>query len=227
MGEDAALLAAMEATPTDDTPRLVYADWLDDHGRPGAEFIRIECELAQLEREREQEEELRARLRDEPQDFELVPDDDFEMYFSPRTMLVAQLLGASRGLDPAWVARVCRLPEDQLYARLREIQAWLRKRVSVVDALASVAKWDESPSPPNTLWGRVRRLFQRPPIGSPPPDGPHVRVLREWTEANLCPGDELWEYDTGGESWAHLCGEMGYAAVHDGKVVEFIMLMMN
>jgi uncharacterized protein (TIGR02996 family) len=34
----------------DDTPRLVYADWLDEHGDPSrAEFIRIQCELARLD----------------------------------------------------------------------------------------------------------------------------------------------------------------------------------
>src|SRR4051812_9631121 len=33
----------------DDTPRLVYADWLEKHGEPKrAEFIRVQCELAQL-----------------------------------------------------------------------------------------------------------------------------------------------------------------------------------
>jgi uncharacterized protein (TIGR02996 family) len=44
-----ALLAAIIAEPEDDTPRLVYADWLDEHGRPErAEFIRVQCELARL-----------------------------------------------------------------------------------------------------------------------------------------------------------------------------------
>src|SRR5262249_1548633 len=33
----------------DDTPRLVYADWLDDHGQSDrAEFIRRQCQFAQL-----------------------------------------------------------------------------------------------------------------------------------------------------------------------------------
>jgi uncharacterized protein (TIGR02996 family) len=33
----------------DDAPRLVYADWLEDHGeRDRAEFIRAQCELAKL-----------------------------------------------------------------------------------------------------------------------------------------------------------------------------------
>lgn len=40
-----ALLAAVRASPDDDTPRLVLADWLDDHGEPDfAAFIRLEIE---------------------------------------------------------------------------------------------------------------------------------------------------------------------------------------
>jgi uncharacterized protein (TIGR02996 family) len=37
------------ANPDDDTPRLVYADWLDEHGDPDrAEFVRLQCRLAGL-----------------------------------------------------------------------------------------------------------------------------------------------------------------------------------
>ena len=36
------------AAPDDDGPRLVYADWLEEHSDPRGEFIRIQCELAQL-----------------------------------------------------------------------------------------------------------------------------------------------------------------------------------
>lgn len=42
-----ALLAAVLDRPGDDTPRLVYADWLDDHGDPDrAEFIRVGVQIA-------------------------------------------------------------------------------------------------------------------------------------------------------------------------------------
>ena len=38
--------------PEDDTPRLIFADWLEDHGEPErAEFIRVQCELAAWNRE--------------------------------------------------------------------------------------------------------------------------------------------------------------------------------
>jgi uncharacterized protein (TIGR02996 family) len=47
MTDEPALLAAIADRPDDDTPRLVYADWLDDHGqRERAEFIRLQCALA-------------------------------------------------------------------------------------------------------------------------------------------------------------------------------------
>ena len=42
-------LAAIIAQPDDDVPRLVYADWLDEHGDPErAELIRVQCELERL-----------------------------------------------------------------------------------------------------------------------------------------------------------------------------------
>ncbi len=47
MSDEAALLAAIVANAEDDTPRLVYADWLDEHEAPiQAEFVRTQCRLA-------------------------------------------------------------------------------------------------------------------------------------------------------------------------------------
>jgi uncharacterized protein (TIGR02996 family) len=43
MSEEEALLRAICAHPDDDTPRLVYADWLDENSQPErAEFIRVQ-----------------------------------------------------------------------------------------------------------------------------------------------------------------------------------------
>jgi uncharacterized protein (TIGR02996 family) len=48
--DESALLAAIDAQPTEDLPRLVYADWLDDAGfARRAEFIRLQCEIARFE----------------------------------------------------------------------------------------------------------------------------------------------------------------------------------
>jgi uncharacterized protein (TIGR02996 family) len=43
MSDEAALLRAIGAHPDEDTPRLMYADWLDEHGRAErAEYIRVQ-----------------------------------------------------------------------------------------------------------------------------------------------------------------------------------------
>ncbi|MGF1582544.1 MAG: TIGR02996 domain-containing protein [Gemmataceae bacterium] len=45
VGDD--LFQAILDDPDNDTPRLVYADWLEENGNPErAEFIRVQCELA-------------------------------------------------------------------------------------------------------------------------------------------------------------------------------------
>ena len=52
MSTELAFLAAIRAHPADDLPRLVYADWLEEHGQSErAEFIRVECEAAMIDRD--------------------------------------------------------------------------------------------------------------------------------------------------------------------------------
>lgn len=47
MNDGDALLAAIIANPEEDTPRLMYADWLTEQGQHDrAEFIRVQCGLA-------------------------------------------------------------------------------------------------------------------------------------------------------------------------------------
>jgi len=50
MSDEHALLAAIRANPDEDTPRLMYADWLDEQGGESntdrAEYIRLEIEFA-------------------------------------------------------------------------------------------------------------------------------------------------------------------------------------
>lgn len=49
MNDGDALLASVLAAPDDDAPRLVYADWLDEHGEgERAELIRVQSELATM-----------------------------------------------------------------------------------------------------------------------------------------------------------------------------------
>jgi uncharacterized protein (TIGR02996 family) len=64
MSIEKGFLQAIVENPEDDTPRLIYADWLDEHGQPAhAEFIRAQCALAQLPEEDDRRWELAARER--------------------------------------------------------------------------------------------------------------------------------------------------------------------
>lgn len=80
MTDDEAFVRAVVDAPGDDTPRLVYADWLDDRSDPRGAYLRTEAEWAKPWRSGE-------RPADSPELREL-----------------------ARGLDPVWVARVSRPP---------------------------------------------------------------------------------------------------------------------
>src|SRR5947209_17245936 len=61
----AAFLRAIDESPDDNLPRLIYADWLEEHGEPErAEFIRVQCELARLPRRDTRRTELERRERE-------------------------------------------------------------------------------------------------------------------------------------------------------------------
>lgn len=47
--EEQAFLAAIIEAPDDDTPRLIYADWLEEQGDERAELIRVQCERARTD----------------------------------------------------------------------------------------------------------------------------------------------------------------------------------
>ncbi len=65
MTYDDAFLQAIRDAPDDDTPRLIYADWLDEHGQlDRAEFIRIQIFLARLPEWHPQRVELKAIERE-------------------------------------------------------------------------------------------------------------------------------------------------------------------
>jgi uncharacterized protein (TIGR02996 family) len=48
MNPEDEFLEAIRQNPDDDTPRLVYADWLEERDDPRGEFIRIQCQLANM-----------------------------------------------------------------------------------------------------------------------------------------------------------------------------------
>ncbi|MEZ4319949.1 MAG: TIGR02996 domain-containing protein [Myxococcota bacterium] len=64
MSARSALLDAVLANPEDDEPRLVFADWYEEHGDPErAELIRAQCELAGLPWWADRARVLRHRVR--------------------------------------------------------------------------------------------------------------------------------------------------------------------
>src|SRR4051812_20765462 len=64
MSTQDAFLRAIVESPDDDAPRLVYADWLEDHGGSArADLIRVQCELARGVRGVRRRLQLEARQR--------------------------------------------------------------------------------------------------------------------------------------------------------------------
>lgn len=52
MTHEEAFIQAIREAPSDDAPRLIYADWLEEQGQADrAEFIRVQCRLARLTEE--------------------------------------------------------------------------------------------------------------------------------------------------------------------------------
>src|SRR4051794_11232974 len=58
---EGAFLEAIREQPDDDTPRLMYADWLEERGDERGEFIRVQCELARMDEEDERRPALEMR----------------------------------------------------------------------------------------------------------------------------------------------------------------------
>jgi uncharacterized protein (TIGR02996 family) len=78
--EEEAFLRKIIDTPGDDTPRLIYSDWLEERNDPRGFFLRAEVEWAK------------------PWKYDQRPNDS------------TKLRSVSKGLDPLWVARVSRPP---------------------------------------------------------------------------------------------------------------------
>jgi uncharacterized protein (TIGR02996 family) len=62
MSDREAFVSAIAAAPTDDLPRLVFADWLEEHGEPErAEFIRTQIRWHHADPEEKKQLDVRAR----------------------------------------------------------------------------------------------------------------------------------------------------------------------
>src|SRR5260370_143036 len=59
-----ALLKEARERPADDAPRLILADWLEEHGDPRGTFVRVQVELARLPEGDPRRAELATRERE-------------------------------------------------------------------------------------------------------------------------------------------------------------------
>jgi uncharacterized protein (TIGR02996 family) len=62
MRDEEEFLPAIAAAPTDDLPRLVYADWLEERGDPRATYLRLATQVAGRIRDGLPFEDLRSAL---------------------------------------------------------------------------------------------------------------------------------------------------------------------
>ncbi len=152
MDERRALMAAIIANPDDDTPRLVFADWLQEHGdehdRARAEFIRLQVETARLPERDKKRKKLDIAA-------EKLAKEHHATWLAPLTAFVHQL-----STDPNLISRSSYLGlfERGLLKKLYvESPKFLQKRYQKVfpDALAAVGLETLSFYTPATRVGKL------------------------------------------------------------------------
>lgn len=92
---------------------------------------------------------------------------------------------------------------------------WLVKKVELQAVERdNIPRWQDQPERANRY--PVLKL----------PFGFQNGVWRRLKE-RMQPGDELWEFSSPPESWAHLAGRSGIALLRDGQVIGSIITRMN
>ena len=80
-------------------------------------------------------------------------------------------------------------------------KAWLVKKVTVEEAEAAHMHDGVAFGRGNTSWAALK--------------------------SQMLSGDELWEFRSPKESWAHMCGRAGICLVRDGEVISSKVTLMN
>jgi uncharacterized protein (TIGR02996 family) len=198
MTDGAALLRAVLVDPADDAPRLVYADWLEEHGEPGhAAFIRGQVRLAQPETRTD------PRLRRDAALEEAVLRQDAARYGSlPDNLWVAGDWGWDRGF-----VRTARLPAAALLAHAAALFA--------AHPVARVFLTDRWPLLDPGAWG-WHLPFDSTPMSEDPTILPAelFGLLEGMTNPGDPAGDEFAHYPDGESALAALSG----ACVRFGRV---------
>lgn len=114
--------------------------------------------------------------------------------------------------------------------RFAEIECWLLRPVTPSEVLTRLKHDGDAVSQPTKgqriveriillatgIW--IASLFWRIAYGA---RRTSAECFTVWLDSHDLSEAELWEYDTGGDSWARLRGECGFAAVYDGRVADF------
>jgi uncharacterized protein (TIGR02996 family) len=212
MSDREAFVAAVAASPEDDLPRLVFADWLDENGESErAEFIRVQCELAKpaVRQDTDFRDPLLARMRS-------LLDAHRKRWMAP----VAAALGFS-GDDPPQPARAAEPPSfwRRVSGRLglprgplaippepqaKEIRDDFNGRCSTVTFTAERA--DDSPRPDWVGWELSRGFVDHLSVN--PGRFPEAASLVELFRVEPVSGLDV-HLTEGGESdqWRRLAGE--------------------
>jgi uncharacterized protein (TIGR02996 family) len=139
MSDEAAFLDELRAAPTDDTTRLVFADWLDEHDSPRkAEYVRLVAALARAGgdlTDRPEGDALVALTPELPDDWRFVAGARFVVTLfsyghAQKINMIKHLREATgNGLAEAKVmseALPCRVRDGAMFDRAREIARKLR-----------------------------------------------------------------------------------------------------
>jgi uncharacterized protein (TIGR02996 family) len=168
MTHDDAFLADIIANPDDDTPRLVYADYLEDRGEPErAAFIRVQIDLARLPEADPRRQELQAGeqglLRTHGKAWAaalLAPLAGMETHCAFRRGFIEELTVEARGLL---------LHADTLFrkAPLRSLEVYLaRGRIGALASLPHLSRLTALCLPNNSLGDDgTRALASSPHLG--------------------------------------------------------------
>jgi uncharacterized protein (TIGR02996 family) len=198
MSHEDGFLQSILDEPDDDTPRLVYADWLEEHGEPQrAAFIRAQCRLAVMD---EDDPARPALLRDEAA---YLPKALEALELRPRPAWLAKLprrapqgFGFARGFPACWTTTARRFAEKVAtlmsaiplqHARLKNVRASV-SALARCEELSRLRSLDLSGNgmPP----GELRELLS----------SPHLRNLRRlrYRSGQLTEGKVA---DLAGASW--------------------------
>jgi uncharacterized protein (TIGR02996 family) len=106
MSDEDKFVHAILDNPDDDTTRLVFADWLEEHGRAShAELIRTQCELARLPKRSRQAEVTARRTELAEREKALLRQPEFHLKQRyERGFITRQTVGDGELMAPQWDA---------------------------------------------------------------------------------------------------------------------------